>query len=344
MKTRLLSLTLAVCALLSAPRAFCEDIAGDMKEAATRFLAALQPEQRDKASFEISSDERLNWHFIPRERKGLPVREMTSEQKALAHGLLNSGLSQRGYLKASTIMSLEQILRDMEKGSGPRRDPEGYFFSFFGKPADGATWGWRVEGHHLALNFSIVDGKFFAATPSFMGTNPGEVREGPRKGLRTLAAEEDLARKLARSLDADQKKTGILMENVPGEIITGADRKARNLDPRGVKLSQLNAGQKELFWLIVGEYVGRARGEFAEKELAAIKQGGEENLYFGWVGSVEPKQPHYYRIQGSTFLIEYDNTQNNANHVHAVWRDLNKDFGGEDFLRKHYDQDHKNAK
>src|SRR5690349_2488707 len=164
-------------------------VGDEMAEAAENFLASLSGEQRAKATFDLKSDERLNWHFIPRERKGLPIKEMTGEQRALANVLLSSGLSHRGYFKASTIMSLEQILRDMEQGKGPVRDPERYFFSIFGKPESHGTWGWRVEGHHLALNFTI-SGDEISVAPNFMGTNPGEVREGPRKGLRVLGVEE----------------------------------------------------------------------------------------------------------------------------------------------------------
>src|SRR5215207_4772074 len=171
---------------------------GEMAAAATNFLAALNPEQQKKATYEFKHDERYNWHFVPRERKGLPLKEMAGEQRALAHALLSSGLSQRGFVSAVTIMSLEQILKELEKGSGPARDPEMYFFTVFGKPGAKETWGWRVEGHHLALNFTVVNGRAAAGGPSFFGTNPGVVRDGPRKGLRVLGAEEDLGRQLAQ--------------------------------------------------------------------------------------------------------------------------------------------------
>ncbi|MGV3774237.1 MAG: DUF3500 domain-containing protein [Verrucomicrobiales bacterium] len=315
------------------------DLVEEMSEAANAFLNTLNEEQKKKAVFELKDDERLNWHFVPKKRNGLAFKEMSPEQRTMGHALLSSSMSHRGYFKANTIISLEQILRDMEKRSGPTRDPEQYFFSIFGKPEPKGTWGWRFEGHHLSLNFAIADGKLIAATPSFMGTNPGEVREGPRKGLRVLAHEEELARKLVKSFNADQKKVAIYSSDAPADIITGADRKARPLDPKGISLSKLTGEQKELFWAITREYIGRARGEFAEKELAEIKKGGEDQLFFAWAGSLEPKAGHYYRIQGPTFLLEYDNTQNNANHVHAVWRDLTKDFGG-DVLRDHYDKDH----
>ena len=314
-----------------------DPVAEHMAMTAKNFLAALNDEQREKATFEFKDGERVNWHFIPRERKGLPLKEMTGEQRPLAHALLNSGLSHQGYFKATTIMTLEQILHEIEQGRGNVRDPERYFFSIFGTPDGHGTWGWRVEGHHLSLNFTIVDG-VATATPSFMGTNPAEVRQGPRKGLRVLAAEEDLARKLVKSLNAEQKKTAIFQEKAPSDVITGADRTAKVLEPKGVSLKDLNASQKANLWALIEEYIFWARGELAQKELEELKKADAGQIHFAWAGSLEPNQGHYYRVQGPGFLLEYDNTQNNANHVHAVWRDLKNDFGDE--LLKHYKEAH----
>src|SRR5256885_16897670 len=199
----------------------------EMASAANNLLATLTPEQAARASYPLNDAERFNWHFIPRERKGLPFKEMAPEQKHLAHALLSTALSHQGYLKASTIMSLEQVLRELEQGKGPTRDPELYFLTLFGNPDPQLTWGWRVEGHHLSLNFLLAAGHEIAVTPSFLGSNPGEVREGPRKGLRVLGAEEDLARQLVGSLTEEQKKVAIYTNTAPREIITGNDRKAR---------------------------------------------------------------------------------------------------------------------
>ncbi len=312
-------------------------VGDEMAAAAQNFLAALSEEQRGKAVFDLKNDERLNWHFIPRERKGLPIKEMSGEQRALANALLNSGLSNRGYFKANTIMSMEQILRDMEKGKGPLRDPERYFFSIFGTPEIDGTWGWRVEGHHLALNFT-VSGREVAVTPNFMGTNPGEVREGPRKGLRVLGEEEDLARALVKSLNDDQKALAIYTNKAPTEIITGADRQAHVLDPKGIPMGKLEKKQQDQLMSVIKEYIYRVRTEVADKDFQQIQKGADQ-IYFAWAGSVERGDPHYYRVEGPTFLLEFDNTQNNANHVHAVWRNLQDDFG-EDILRKHYDEAH----
>lgn len=311
----------------------------DMANAANNFLAALNADQKAKATFELKSDVRLDWHFIPKERKGLPMKEMTPDQRALAHALLSSGLSHRGHMKAATIMSLEQILFEMEQGRGPKRDPELYFVRIFGKPEPQGTWAWCFEGHHLALNFTIVKGHVSSA-PSFMGTNPAEVRQGPRKGLRLLGKEEDLARKLVKSLNETQRKTAIYTNTAPADIITGADRKARPLEPKGISMKDLNEEQHELLKGVVMEYLFRARPDVAQHDAEEIREAGVENIYFAWAGSTEPGQGHYYRVQGPTFLLEYDNTQNNANHVHAVWRSLKNDFG-EDLLKQHYDEAHK---
>lgn len=309
----------------------------EMAEAAHNLLAALPPELKAKAVFAWDDAEKVNWHFIPRARKGLSIKEMRGDQRDLTYGLLSSALSHKGYLKATTIMSLEQILLEIEQGKGPVRDPELYFVSVFGEPSAKGTWAWRFEGHHLSMNFTIVNGKYVSATPSFFGTNPGEVREGPRKGLRVLGAEEDMGRELAKSLTPEQAKLAVFSETAPPDVITGADRNARMLEPHGVPLAKLSAKQAETFWRIVEAYIGRARGELASAELEEIRGSGPEKLFFAWAGALEPGKGHYYRVQGPTFLLEYDNTQNNANHVHAVWRDLKNDFG-DDILRRHYEE------
>ncbi len=312
-------------------------VAEEMAAAANNFLATLTPDQTARAAYPLNDNERFNWHFIPRERKGLPVKEMAPEQKHLAHALLSTALSHRGYLKASTIMSLEQVLRDLEQGKGPTRDPELYFVTIFGKPAAQGTWGWRLEGHHLSLNFMLVEGKEISVTPSFLGSNPGEVRDGPRKGLRVLGAEEDLARQLVGLLTDEQKKIALYTNTAPREIITGNDRKAKALTPMGISAAKLNKAQTELLWQVIREYIYRYRPEIADQDLKKIEKAGAKNLYFAWAGSIAPKEGHYYRVQGPTFLMEYDNTQNNANHIHAVWRDFEHDFG-DDLLREHYDR------
>jgi hypothetical protein len=314
--------------------------AQEMAEAANNFLAALSDEQRAKATFDFKKDERQNWHFIPKDRNGLTLKEMTIPQRHLAYALLNSAMSQRGFMKATTIMSLEQILKELEQGGRMVRDAELYYFSVFGKPGAQDAWGWRVEGHHLSLNFTIAKGHDVAVTPSFFGSNPAEVRIGPRKGLRVLASEEDIARQLVSSLSQEQKKVAIYTNVAPSDIITGTNRSLRVLKPEGLAMGKMTKPQSELLWQLVQEYVRRYRSEVADKDLEKIQNADLQKITFAWAGTTEPGKGHYYRVQGPTFLMEYDNTQNNANHVHAVWRDLQNDFG-EDLLRKHYDQDHK---
>jgi len=310
-----------------------------MSDTAKAFLASLTPEQRALATFQFQDEQRFDWHFIPKPRKGLPLRAMTPSQKHLAQALLSAGLSQRGYIKASTIMSLEEVLRVMEKDDGERRNPEGYFFSIFGEPSESGTWGYRVEGHHVSLNFTLVKGKVIGA-PTFFGANPAEVREGPRKGLRVLGREEDLGRAVITSLDPSQKKIAIVDKEAYKDILTMASRKAALAgQPSGLAVARMNANQKQLLTDLLDEYCYNLPETLALVRLDQIKKAGD-NLYFAWAGSEQPGGPHYYRIQSSSFLIEYDDTQNNANHIHSVWRDFNGDFGL-DLLQQHYQTSHK---
>jgi hypothetical protein len=310
-----------------------------MTGAAKAFLDSLTPEQKAKATFQFSDDERLNWHFIPKPRKGLPLSEMAAPQRNLAHALLAAGLSQQGFIKATTVMSLDDILRIMEKDTTGRRNADGYFFSVFGEPGDNNVWGYRVEGHHLALNFTIAKGRV-AGGPSFYGANPAEVREGPRKGLRALAREEDLGRELLMALDENQRKTAIVSQEAYKDILTAANRKALlEGQPSGLSASKMNAKQRELLARVVEEYATNVPGQVAQARLDQLKKAGT-NLQFAWAGVAERGGPHYYRVQAQTFLIEYDNTQNNANHIHSVWRDIEGDFGL-DVLAEHYKTSHR---
>ena len=310
-----------------------------MAETAHRFLASLTPEERAQATFPFEDDERLNWHYIPRVRKGLPLRDMTPAQKHLATALLSAGLSQSGYLKAETIMSLEDVLRILEKGQGPERDPEKYYFSIFGTPSATGTWGYRVEGHHLSQNYTVVNGQV-AGAPSFFGANPAEVREGPRQGLRTLAAEEDLGRAVIQSLDPEQRKVAVVSPQAYNDILTAADRQAAlKGQPSGLPASKLTGPQFERLMALLEEYAQNMPDQIAQAREAEIDKAGKD-MYFAWAGGIQPGEPHYYRVQTRSFLIEYDDTQNNANHIHSVWRDFNGDFG-RDLLKEHYQSSHR---
>jgi hypothetical protein len=309
-----------------------------MTECANRFLAALDANQRGKATFPFDGEERMNWHFIPRERKGLPLREMTPYQKHLASALLAAGLSQAGYIKAVTIMSLEDVLKLIEGDSGEHRNPEKYYFSVFGTPSDKGTWGYRVEGHHLSQNYTVVDGNVIDG-PSFFGANPAEVRQGPRKGLRTLAGEDDLGIELIHALDEQQQKVAIVNPTAYEEILTAASRKAAlQGQPSGLTASKMNAKQFDALMALMEEYARNLPDELAEGRMAQINKAGR-NTYFAWSGGINRGDPHYYRVQTAYFLIELDDTQDNANHIHSVWRDFKGDFG-EDMLQQHYDASH----
>lgn len=309
----------------------------EMVLAANTFLDSLTDDQRAVASFDFGNDERLNWHFIPKDRKGLPVNKMEDEQATLAYALLSTGMSRDGQIKAMTIMTLEKILQVME-GPGRRfpRDPALYHVSIFGTPATDGTWGWRFEGHHLSLNFTIVKGHLTSGTPSFFGTNPAHVKSGPRKGIRVLGKEEDTARKLVKSLNAAQLKVAQVADKAPADIFTAAERKVSPLEHQGIRSTDLNWHQKELLLEIIEQYATRNRPELAEQDLESIEQAGIENIYFAWMGGLNLGDAHYYSVQGPTFVLEYDNIQNNANHVHATWRDFDGDFGI-DLLKQHYE-------
>lgn len=315
------------------------DASAEMADAAKNFLRALTPEQKAKSSFEFKDGERENWHYIPRARKGLPIKEMTQEQRLLAHALLANGLSHRGYGKAVSIMSLETVLAELEKGraGGATRDPELYYVSIFGIPGT-EPWGWRVEGHHLSLNFTAAGGVAPSVTPSFFGTNPGEVRQGVRAGTRVLAVEEELGRSLVKMLTEAQRKAAIINADAPKEILNDPKR----VDPtkaEGITAGQLKAEQKALLAKLVREYLFRHRPDIAAEEFAKIEKSGWDTVAFAWAGGIERGQPHYYRVQGATWVIEYDNTQNEANHVHSVWRDFAHDFD-RDVLRAHIKEAH----
>ena len=297
-----------------------------LTETAKELLRTLSAEQKAKILFPFSSEERYTWDYRPVPRKGLAVREMDPYQKSLAHALLAAGLSQRGYIKASTIMSIEDVLKTIEKDSGERRNPEKYYFSFFGEPTETGTWSLRVDGHHLSLNYTIIDGHIVAA-PTFMGSNPHEVRIEPRSGLRVLKNEEDIGRELMQSLTADQKSVAIVAKEAYKDIITDNKKRAEMLNqPSGLSVSKLNAKQRAILDRLIAEYAGNLPDDMAAARLEEARKTSSQ-MYFAWAGVEEKGGPHYYRIQTPTFIIEYDNTQDKANHVHSVWREFNGDWG-----------------
>ena len=319
--------------------------ASAMRTAATAFLASLTPEQRASATFDFDSAERSRWNFIPPQafpRKGLTFRAMTEPQREKAHALLKTGLSQRGYMTAASIMELENTLGGIERaarGAGLNaesfpREPLEYYVSVFGTPSEKGPWGWRVEGHHVSLRFTVVNGSVDVGAPSFFGANPAEVREGPKKGLRILAAEEDPARALVTALDAPQRAKAIIQNVAPNDIVTGNKVDINPLSPVGILAADLNPPQRQLLMQVVDAYTSAMAADIAADRMNRLTRAGADKIAFAWAGEIERGRKHYYRVQGPTFLIEFDNTQNDGNHIHSVWRDFNGDFG-RDLLREH---------
>src|SRR5215203_3982647 len=264
----------------------------NMTTAAVNFLQSLSAIQIQKAQFAFDAEDRYNWHYIPKERKGIPIKELNTEQYNTAMELLHAALSDTGFKKTTAVIKLEGVLREVEgrTETDDYRDAGKYYFSIFGKPATDKIWGWRLEGHHISFNFSSENNQLVSGTPGFIGSNPAVVLSGPEKGLEILKDETELGFNVLHSLNADQKK----------------------------------------------------KAAFASKMMKEGEDAGMSNLRFAWAGDEQRGvgHPHYYRIQGPTLIIEYDNTQNNANHIHTVVRDLKNDFGG-DVLLEHY-KNHKN--
>ncbi len=306
-------------------------------QAANQFLASLEESQKSKAAIPFGDDERTNFHYTPRNRAGLPLKEMTADQKIAAMALLDTALSDKGKLKVKQIMLLEGVLAEMENDA-TNRDSDRYFVSIFGTPGDPKGWGWRFEGHHLCVNITLVEGQDIAVTPSFMGANPGEVRAGPHQGMRVLAEEESLARLLVSTLLATEKKEVIFSEKPPAEILTGDKRKVTALAPVGITAADMTEAQRTVLINLIFAYTGRYRSDIAAADMAKIEKAGIDNIRFGWAGGIQPGEAYYYRIQGPTFLMECANVQNQANHVHTAWRDFTGDFG-RDILGDHFKQD-----
>jgi hypothetical protein len=334
--------SLLICATLfvCAPFVRAHEVAIDMLSAANAYLAALTPEQKKKATYAMTHDERENWNFVPIARNGLPFKETSPQIQALGIALLRTGLSHTGVAKAQAVMQLEFVLKEIEKDTPPgRRDATNYFVTIFGEPSADHSWGWRFEGHHLSFNFTVVDGQHVFFAPSFIGTNPAEVRSGPRKGERVLAEEEDLGLALINSLDAAQKKTAIFAEKGLTEIVTTNKKRVDPLSPVGIAATQLTPSQRDQLVALVRAYANRYHPMLAEEKMAEITQAGVDKITFAWAGAVKRGEATYYRIQGPTFLIEFDNAQNNANHIHSTFRDFKGDFG-HDLLAEHYAKEH----
>ncbi|MGD2045217.1 MAG: DUF3500 domain-containing protein [Gemmatimonadota bacterium] len=322
-----------------------------MVNSATRFLASLTPDQRTRGTFSFDdAEERQRAHFIPTEtfeRRGVTIKEMSAEQRAAAHDLLKSGLSQRGYMTVSEIMLAEGILRDLEGDDRRfRRDPEEYFVTVFGQPSNDGTWGWRWEGHHLSLHFTIVDGNITVSAPTFLSASPSEVPEGPRRGMRPLGRQEDSGRALLGSLTPEQRQVAVFAEEAPTNVVAGVtsplgvlQSRVEPLSPVGISAENLDPVQRELLMDIVESYAEVMSPDIAELRMAKIRQDGTENITFAWAGGTLRGEVSYFRVQGPSFLIEFDHTARDPNHVHSQWRDFDGDFG-RDLLGEHLATDH----
>jgi hypothetical protein len=309
-----------------------------MTEAAQKFLAVAEPEERAKGALKFDDPARLDWHNIPKpERKGVQVREMDAEERAACHALLKAGLSPTGYDKVVKIMALENNLREGEKNlkGGHLRDPERFFLTIFGEPATTGTWGWSFEGHHLSLNFVIRDGAVISDTPSFWGANPATVRTfvegGPQEGTRTLAAEEQLAFDLVNALDDKQLERAVISEKAPNEYRAAGKPQPPQSAPEGLAAAEMNDTQKKILRSLLAEYCGHLADPLAAARVAEIEAQDSSRVHFAWMGSTKPGVGHAYRIQGPTFVLELVNIQsdpagNPANHIHSVWRSMQGDF------------------
>ena len=317
------------------------DTARRMTEAATRFLETLDAKREALASFPFDSDVRQDWHYVPRSRVGLPRGRMDGAQLESAHALMASGLSAVGARKAEQIIRHESILGRIEGDSAQfLRDPGLYFFNIFGRPGADDSWGWRVEGHHLSLNYTFDGGELQSPTPSFFGANPAEVPDGPEKGLRILETEEELGRDLFMSLNEEHRARAVVYADAPRDMITRADREVALGDPVGLPASAMTADQRDKLMTLVRVYLDKNSEELRARALRKIEAEGVDGIFFAWAGGEQRRQGHYYRLHGPSFFVEYDNVQNDANHIHSVWRDIDCDFG-RDLLREHYEHAHK---
>ncbi len=319
--------------------------AQDPARAADQFIKLLSPAQKELALYPFLSDERYGFHYFPIDnRKGIPMDQLNTVQASAAMDLIRTCLSVETVKKAQAIMQLEPILKELEhrKPEDHFRDPGKYFIALFGIPGSKTTWGWRLEGHHVSFNFSVADGKLVSGTPGFLGSNPAIVQEGPEQGKEVLKEEKDMGFALLRALTFNERQKALADTAVPKDIVTYIDRKAMIEHPTGLLYSEMSPASQQLLLQLIGLYVHRYTKLFAASMLKDIQSAGLEHLRFAWMGQQEsgPGHPHYYRIQGPTLIIEYDNTQNNANHVHTVVRDLLHDYGG-DALLAHYQESHR---
>ena len=305
----------------------------DTTRAARDLVAALRPAQRTALVQPFEGEERIHWSYFPGRRPGIALKDLEPSERAAAFALLRSALSAQGMKRTEGVIVLEGVLREMST-FGIGRDPDLYYLTLFGEPSNDKAWAFRFEGHHLSLHFSSATGRLVSSTPAFFGAEPSKVLSGPHAGLRVLGDQEDAARRLFDSLDAAQRKVAIIATSAPGDIILSPSRKSVP-DPEGLPASQMTDAQRKLLMELIAVYTGNLREDLARAQTEKIEKAGPDGIRFAWAGETRPGGVFYYRVQGSTFVLEYDVTQSNADHVHSVYRDLENDFGG-DALRRHY--------
>ncbi|MGM0621857.1 MAG: DUF3500 domain-containing protein [Bacteroidota bacterium] len=303
---------------------------------AIKFLHSLNNTQREKTQFDFEDASKTKWHYLPgatRKRAGIQLFELNETQKELLFLLLQDFLSESGYSKTKQIIALEEVLVQLG-GSSVVRDPEKYFAAFYGNPERDSLWAWSFEGHHISLNFTVLNDRISMA-PRFFGANPAIIPDGKRKGERTLGKEEDYGLELINSMSASQKQKAIFRKNAFFDITTTNAPEVNPPEPAGIEMNDLDPAQQNILVNLINEYLSAMPPELASKRMENLKQEEFDKIRFGWAGATKLGEPHYYRIQGKTFLVEFDNTQNNANHIHTVWRDFDGDFG-RDLIREHY--------
>lgn len=309
---------------------------------AVDFLKSLTQAQRNKTQMPFIDESRILWHYVPSSmfpRAGIQLNELDSNQKSKLDELLKTFLSETGYNKTMKIIDLENILLEIS-GDSIMRNPENYSVAFYGNPEKDSLWAFSFEGHHISLNFTIHNGKVEIA-PRFLGANPARILSGPREGERTLQKEEDLGFELINSLSEEQRKMAIFQKKPFFDIVTGKSTEVEPLSPVGIMYGQLTRNQQLVFLKLLDEYLSTMPPEQAAKRMNSIKDEEINEVRFGWAGATVLGEGHYYRIQGKSFLIEFDNVQNEANHIHTVWRDFDGDFG-RDIIREHYkNSDHR---
>ena len=321
--------------------------ADHLAEVVLAWLDGLEEGQRRRATFPFDTDVRFVWHYTPIVHEGLALADMSTTQRRAAMAIVEAGLGSRGAVDTAAVMALEATLGELERAEGrgntERRDPTRYWFAVFGDPAaagGAGPWSWRVVGHHVTAHVTVLDGRVVSSTPSFLGANPAVVPSGPRTGYRALIGEEALARELLGSLSGAQRAVAIVDPVAPPDIRSGVERRAI-VDgiARGIPRRSLDGTQQRRLDALIRHYLGRARDEVAESTWDRLVARGLDDVTFAWAGPAELGRGHYYAVRGDTLLIEYDNTQNEANHIHAVWRDLANDWG-DDVLAAHYRSAH----